>query len=88
MTSGKGFQLAVTASLRLVATFHERLQGFFMNKMSFFHLFEMVIIFDFHNGGIFNKGSNGGWIIHLEKKMISISIIGLTIGVKITKNLR
>ncbi|CBI27423.3 unnamed protein product, partial [Vitis vinifera] len=63
-------------------------KGVFLNKMSFFQLFEMVIIFDFHNGGIFNKGSNGGWIIHLEKKMISISIIGLTIGVKITKNLR
>uniref|UniRef100_F6HGG0 Uncharacterized protein n=1 Tax=Vitis vinifera TaxID=29760 RepID=F6HGG0_VITVI len=68
--------------------FHERLQGFFMNKMSFFLLFKMVMIFDFHKGGIFNKGSNGGWIIHQEKKMISISTIGLTIGVKITKNLR
>ena len=59
-----------------------------MNKMSFFLLFKMVMIFDFHKGGIFNKGSNGGWIIHQEKKMISISTIGLTIGVKITKNLR
>ena len=63
-------------------------EGFLMNKMSFVHLFEMVIIFDIHSGGIFNKGSNEGWIIHLEKKIIFISIIELTIGVKITKNLR
>ena len=63
-------------------------KGFFMNKMSFVHLFEMVMIFNFHGGGIFNKGSNGDWIIHLEKEMIFISIIELTIGVKITKNLR
>ena len=63
-------------------------EEFFMNKMSFVHLFEMVMIFNFHGGGIFNKGSNGDWIIHLEKEMIFISIIELTIGVKITKNLR
>ena len=63
-------------------------EGFFMNNMSFVHLFEMVMIFDFHSGGIFNKVSNEGWIIHLEKKMIFISIIERTIGVKITKNLR
>ena len=63
-------------------------EGFLMTKMSFVHLFEIVMIFDFHSGGIFNKGSNGGWIIHLEKEMIFVSIIELTIGVKITKNLR
>ena len=34
------------------------------------------------------KAKNGGWIIHLEKEMIFFSIIELTIGVKITKNLR
>ena len=62
--------------------------GFLMNKMSFVHLFEMMMIFDFHSKGIFNKGKNGGWIIHLEKKMIFIPIIEPTIGVKITKNLR
>ena len=62
-------------------------KGFFMNKMSFFHLYEMVMIFDFQSGGIFNKCSNEGWIIDL-KKMISVSIIELTIGVKITNNLR
>ena len=62
-------------------------EGFLMDKMSFVHLFKMVMIFNFHNGGIVNKGSNGGWIIHTEKKMIFISIIKLTIVVKITKNL-
>ena len=54
----------------------------------FYDLFEMVMIFDFHNWWIFNKGNNEGWIIHLEKKMIFVSIIELTIKVKITKNLR
>ena len=63
-------------------------EGFFMNKMSFVHLFEMVMIFYFHSRGILNKSRNGGWIIHLEKEMIFISIIELTIRVKITKNLR
>ena len=43
-------------------------KGFLMNKMSFVHLFKMVMIFNFHIGGIFSKGNNGGWIIHLEKK--------------------
>ena len=69
----------------MTTTSNER---FLMNKMSFVHLFKMVMIFDFHSGGIFNKGNNGGWIIHLEKEMIFVSIIELTIGVKITKNLR
>ena len=40
-------------------------EGFLMNKISFVYLFEMVMIFDFHNEGIFNKGNNGGWIIRL-----------------------
>ena len=31
-------------------------EGFLMNKMSFVHLFEMVMIFYFHSRGIFNKG--------------------------------
>ena len=61
-------------------------EGFLMNKMSFVHLFKMVMIFDFHSKRIFKKGSNEGWIVHLEK-MIFVSIIGLTIRVKITKNL-
>ena len=63
-------------------------EGFLMNKMSFVHLFEMVMIFNFHSRGIFNKGINGGRVIHLEKKMIFVSIIRLTIEVKITKSLR
>ena len=58
-----------------------------MDKMRSFHFFEMVMIFDFHNRGIFNKGSNRGWIILLGKNMIFILIIELTIGVKISKNL-
>ena len=60
----------------------------FDEQDEFFHFFEMVMIFYFHNGRIFNKGSNGGWSIHLEKKMILILIIMLTIKVKITKDLR
>ena len=60
----------------------------FDEQDEFFHFFEMVMIFYFHNGRTFNKGSNGGWSIHLEKKMIFILIIMLTIKVKITKDLR
>ena len=63
-------------------------QGVFYEQDEFFfHIFKMAIIFDFHNGGIFNKGNDGGWIVHLGM-LISISIIGLTIEVKITKSLR
>ena len=80
--------MTTTTSSRMVVAFHEWLRRFFMNKMSFFHLFEMVMILDFHNREIFNKDSNRGWIIHLEEKMISISVIELTIRVKITKSLR
>ncbi|KAL6326636.1 hypothetical protein AAG906_009762 [Vitis piasezkii] len=34
-------------------------KGFLMNKMSFVHLFKMVMIFNFHIGGIFNKEEGG-----------------------------
>ena len=35
-------------------------EGFLMNKMSFVHFFEMVMIFDFLSRGIFNTGNNKG----------------------------
>ena len=83
----ESMSIGIRELLRAVMTTTSN-EGFFMNKMSFLHLFEMVMIFEFHGRGIFNKGRNGGWIIHLEKKMIFIPIIEPTIGVKITKNLR
>ena len=83
----KCMSIGIRELLRVVMTTTSN-EGFLMNKMSFLHLFEMVMIFDFHGRGIFNKGRNGGWIIHLEKKRIFIPIIEPTIGVKITKNLR
>ena len=84
-TSNKGFQSVTTASSWWLST--SSYKGFLWTRWVFFHLFKILMIFDFHSGGIFNKGSNGSWIVHLEK-MIFISIIELTIMVKITKNLR
>nr|CAN68391.1 hypothetical protein VITISV_017776 [Vitis vinifera] len=55
----KCMSIGIRELLRVVMTTTSN-EGFLMNKMSFLHLFEMVMIFEFHGRGIFNKGRNGG----------------------------